>query len=396
MSLRRVAATAMPQLLLIPRRTACPEFARRRWFSGEGATAAAAAAAAPPSAAADTPHAPPAILYTTLRDRCVKVVGDGGLVRSSFAQLPAAVREAAARQGLAHDHPALAVLAETMTTAVLLASFQGGEERVVIDYQLADIGYTAEASAVGAVRGVVHGGSKEGGVPPSLRVSRILYNLQRPVVSATPATSGNFQEDYKAHAVQSDGIGCALWTSVDIPRGICVGALLQRIPSTADVSPPSPEYFADVESALAAHTEFEDDVAHAGSALRAVYGGDLTALFDEVKFVPRRAGREVTGLGTHAMDADVAATRILIDFSCKCSIEAFSRGLAAMGRARLSSLCFEQPACPLRCDQCGKTYTMNPDAWRAALALTEEEVAPEEAASPHDRPEAGAVGGNAS
>eukprot|EP01061_Rhynchopus_euleeides_P039127 TRINITY_DN67130_c0_g1_i1.p1 TRINITY_DN67130_c0_g1~~TRINITY_DN67130_c0_g1_i1.p1 ORF type:complete len:358 (+),score=105.74 TRINITY_DN67130_c0_g1_i1:149-1075(+) len=303
-------------------------------------------------------------------------------MRVSFAQMPNAALEALRRHGIAPEADEARALSEVMLSAVLLASFQGGEERVKIDYETDDRIFSVEATASGEIRGHIRESSE--GNSRALCVSKVMYDQKKPIISVTPAATGNIIDDLREHILRSDGLDCAVWAAVNLPRGICVAVLAETIPMTAEATPHQPELYRRMERDLTKHAHFSDDIGHAGAAVCAVFGGDLTSVLQKTKLIHSRRGggseeggaerqkqQAIVGTGVHKVDPNIDPVRVPIDFHCSCSLESFVNALAAMGSTALDSLRFEQPECPLRCENCGKTYAMNPDAWFKALSLTE-------------------------
>ncbi|KAJ9459599.1 33 kDa chaperonin [Diplonema papillatum] len=314
------------------------------------------------------------LAYTVDRDACYKVIGKGGWMRAVFIQSVRASREALSRHGMDNTSEQSVALCKVMMLTSMLASFQGGEERVKLDYETPDASYSAEASATGEIRGHVREGTKVTGIPRTLRVSRILYHKSQPIMSITPASSDGIVLDAKDHFVQSDGQHSALWMRVDLPNGVCTGALVQAIPEAARSQQKHLETFVDMEDRME-RVAFREDLAQAGSVMRTVLKGDLEPAFKSLKIFHGKAwqgpAEVMQGIGEHELDPDSKVARIPVDFYCRCSLSGFIRGLSIMGTEQITSLQFSQPKCPLTCQYCGKVHHMTPTAWSEALALAE-------------------------
>ena len=314
--------------------------------------------------------------FSSKRDKYVKVVSSDAGVRASFAQMPHAVLEVLSRHGIAHDTADAKTLAEVLLCTSLMASFQGGEERVHLEYEANGIIVSGEATATGEIRGSIKDSYST--VSNGVKVSKVLYNQKHPALSVTPASSGKVIPDAREHILRSDGLEAALFTEVNLARKVCTGMLLQQIPTTAEASPHNPDVFRRIERDLES-CAFNDsgDIGHAGVLMKRVFQGDLAPVLQKSKLVFVRKGGvvgEECGVGSWTLDNDLTQT-VPVDFLCRCSLDKFVAGLTVMGTAKLSSLRFEQPECPLRCETCGTTYAMTPDAWEKAQELTEKSEA---------------------
>eukprot|EP01060_Flectonema_neradi_P024119 TRINITY_DN3269_c0_g1_i1.p1 TRINITY_DN3269_c0_g1~~TRINITY_DN3269_c0_g1_i1.p1 ORF type:complete len:343 (+),score=57.05 TRINITY_DN3269_c0_g1_i1:606-1634(+) len=327
-------------------------------------------------------HSATSLKFTSNRDACTKVIGDGGWVRFSFIQALNTCLEGIKRHEVTPGSNECEDLCKLYMMTMLLASFQGGEERVKIDTCniATNCSYTVEATATGEVRGHLRVADPDS--PKVTCISRTLYNNTKPVVSITPAPHDDIIENLKDHNELSDGnLDLALWFHVDLKKDICVGALAQRIPTKAtadnkvtDGKEDGSLPFKEMENRLNAikSDEFNPggDIANIAVPMQSLFSGNLTPLMSSLKLIPKMyKGPQIMGNGNLSIHESAEVQRIPVDFYCRCSLAGFVEGLALIGETELTSLRFSQPECPLKCQQCGKVHKMTPEAWSQALSL---------------------------
>ena len=321
-------------------------------------------------------HSAAALKFTTNRDACVKVVGEGGWVRYSFVQSLHTCIEGLKRHEVTPGTRESEDLCKLYMISMLLASFQGGEERVKIDTCNAstNCSYTVEATATGEVRGHLRVVDPDG--PKIMHISRTLYNHTTPIISVTPAPHDDVIENLRLHNKISDGnLDIAVWLHVDMENDICVGALAQRIPTKAssDKSDSDAGIFTKMENQLNSITSSSfsgGEVANIAVPMQSIFSGDLTSLMVDLRLVPKTyRGQPIIGHGTLAVHETAETQRIPVDFFCRCSLDGFMGGMSLIGETELTSLRYSQPECPLKCQQCGKVHKMTPEAWGKAMGL---------------------------
>jgi molecular chaperone Hsp33 len=274
------------------------------------------------------------------RDRLVRGITSDGFFRITVVKSSQVVRDAQSKHGL--GPLAAAILGQTLTGALLMASTLKGEERLTIRFEgNGPIGVVvAEANAVGAVRGFV--GNPQATLDFSdenirmmdalgngtLSMAKVLYNEARPVTGTVVIDGVSIQEALAHYIRQSEQVESALLldTSMD-ENGVITqagGILVQALPN------------APLQGMVALQQAME-------------------TLPRITSFFEGNAGYIDTIL--HQVGGAVGVkelNRMLVDFFCPCTEDSFIRALSLLDTRELTEMAGKPQE--LVCHYCNKHY----------------------------------------
>ncbi len=287
-----------------------------------------------------------------LRDRSVRVISKDGYFRAVCIKNTTSAQTAQLNHNL-KSIPAV-FLAKTLAAASMAASFQKGEERVVIEFE--GNGYIskifAEAMQLGEIRGYVDlkNNSDENinkfddilniGL---LKVSRILYNRSEPIQGIVPIQKGDIATDLAYYYNQSEQILTAviLDSSID-ENGLILesgGLMLQAMPNYDENT--LIEVFEKISSIKPINEYFSQ-----GLNPKQVLNEVLPFEFDIINSTQ-------------------------VDFFCRCSKENFVSKLLTLGINEIKEMQTSNQN-ELICRYCNKHYYLNENDF---LSITEQLLA---------------------
>eukprot|EP00301_Raphidiophrys_heterophryoidea_P014418 c2256_g1_i1.p1 GENE.c2256_g1_i1~~c2256_g1_i1.p1 ORF type:complete len:344 (+),score=75.28 c2256_g1_i1:3-1034(+) len=235
------------------------------------------------------------------------------------------------------------ILGRCLTFASMMSSFLKGEERIIVDIQAKGElkRVYAEAMRAGEVRGfasptTIHATS----LPAALGdgavcyVHRVMYHMKQPVTSIIQLQKGDITTDMQHFFTQSEQIKTALiiHTTVDHEGTVNFsgGLISQLLPDAP------PEFLESWESRHASLHQL-----------------DLHALFQEHNF------NSQTILKSFSQTLDVAqATRVPLDFFCRCNKENFKKLLVTLPQAEIQDMQLQNQR-DLTCQFCNEMYVLD-------------------------------------
>jgi molecular chaperone Hsp33 len=278
-------------------------------------------------------------------DRVTRAMTSDGAFRVVAAITTETAREAARAQGLSGDDALR--LAEFMTGAVLLReTTQPGRRVQILVRDRRGSVLVADSLPDGTNRGIVNPGEPIQGEP-----------------AHAPEGDATLQVSY---TMPNGGLHQGLVAIArDCPLSTALMQYMQQSEQTVSVI------------AVAALSGEGDEVAASGGyvvqllpeverpALRA-----MTRHLDELDSLgrllsdPRTGSRELVSRVLEGFEHDELAHSPL-RFGCTCSEERFLRGMASLGPEEVTSLVREESSLEVRCDACGRRYSIEPDTLRA-------------------------------
>ena len=308
------------------------------------------------------------------------------LLRVSGAQTSASARVASSRFAITNPRVS-ELLAKTITAAIILASFQRDEERVII--QLLDDRSTvvrrlyAEAMAWGEVRGFAAGpgieetdsaawGDGRLSAAATLTVSRILYGGASPVSSTIRVDTGDIESDLLRFFTDSEQVDSAVHLEAEsVPGGQVVyagGAVVQALATDGGHAATS-----SVTWSPTTMSEVRERVRGASkNAFAADHARGVSLATALAAFVPDVAGAVVVSAaavtGEQAVDhARPVFLKTPVDFLCRCSKSRLVESLRTMPDAaehvfgRPGNAQGVVPTATLTCQFCNEHYVLTVD-----------------------------------
>ena len=275
-----------------------------------------------------------------LRDRVVRAMDKSGKFRISCVKNTKAVQTAVFR----HHLPAIPsfITARLMSAASMVASFQKGEERIVLEME----SYNAiskvfcEAMTNGEVRAyanyapnideIVFDSIEDVFGAGLFRISKILYDQPEPLVGLVPIMKGDVSTDLAYYYRQSEQIPTAVILDVaSDDDGVITqsgGMIVQALPGASE----------------------EDTEKVHEHLIRATA---LTDLFDN-EYTPDKVIRELL-----PFDVEIVGST-QVDFYCRCSKDQFISKLITLGENEIKGMKAENHN-ELVCQYCNEKYLLD-------------------------------------
>ena len=278
-------------------------------------------------------------------DRVTRAMTSDGAFRVVAAITTETAREAARAQGLSGDDALR--LAEFMTGAVLLReTTQPGRRVQILVRDRRGSMLVADSLPDGTNRGIVNPGEP----------------IQQEDAHA-PEGDSTLQVSY---TMPNGGLHQGL---VAVPSGCPLATALMRYMQQS-------EQTVSVIAVTALRGDGEEVAAAGGYVVQLLPEVERPALqamthhLDELDNLgqllsnPQTDSRELVARVLHGFEhAELAHSPLR--FGCTCSEERFLRGMASLGPDEVASLVAERSSLEVRCDACGRRYTIEPDTLRA-------------------------------
>lgn len=273
------------------------------------------------------------------RDRVVKVLSLDGKFRASAIKNTNAAITAQESHNL--PYPAAYILARTLASVSLMSSFLKGEERIQIEIESSGlVKYVfAEALQVGEQRGYI---TYDAGLTTKkiksvsdilhlglMKVVRILYNLNEPLVSIIDLKKGDIATDLAYYFAQSEQTPSAVILDTDFDKKGKItqsgGLIIQALPGAKKK---------DIEKVYEKLKDIKP----------------ITEYFNE-GLTPDKVLKQILLFNFNIMSSTP------VDFFCRCSKEGFMEKLLTLGSSEIEEMQASKKN-ELVCHYCNKKYEL--------------------------------------